>query len=221
MCGIAGIFTYEDHALPVERDELLEIRDSMVNRGPDGAGIWIDPGRRIGLAHRRLAIIDLSERGAQPMVSTNRAYVITFNGEIYNFRDLKRDLEQRGHRFYSTSDTEVLLALYEHFGIAMVDHLRGMFAFAIWDSKIQQLFLARDPFGIKPLYYSDDGRTLRFASQVKALLSGGAIDTAPEPAGLTGFLLLGSVPEPHTIYRSVRCLEAGAMLTIRPEGAGP
>ncbi len=218
MCGIAGIFAYRDTAPPVDREELLRIREAMRVRGPDGAGLWVSDDGRVGLAHRRLAIIDLSADGAQPMATPDGRLCITFNGEIYNYRELRRELEAKGYRFRSQSDTEVLLHLYADRGPEMVHALRGMYAFGIWDAREQSLFLARDPFGIKPLYYADDGQTLRFASQVKALLKGGAVDTAPEPAGSVGFLILGAVPEPFTLYRGVRALPAGAHLTVRRDG---
>jgi asparagine synthase (glutamine-hydrolysing) len=176
--------------------------------------MWVSEDGRAALGHRRLAIIDLSERGAQPMVSADRRYVISFNGEIYNYRELRADLEAQGRCFVSGSDTEVLLHLYAMKGEAMVHDLRGMFAFAIWDDERKGLFLARDPFGIKPLYYADDGRTIKFASEVKALLVGGGIDTAAEPAGHVGFFLWGSVPEPYTLYRGIRSLGAGSTLWI-------
>ena len=215
MCGIAGIYSYRDDSPPVDRSELERIRDAMTARGPDGAGIWLSGDGRIGLAHRRLAIIDLSDAGAQPMWNAARTLCITFNGEIYNYRALRRELEAEGNRFVTQSDTEVILALYESRGSAMLQRLRGMFTLAIWDARERSVFLARDPFGIKPLYFADDGRTLRFASQVKALLTGGAVDTAPEPAGAVGFMLWGFVPEPHTLYRNIRALPAGSYLHHR------
>ena len=213
MCGIAGAFSYQDSAPPVDREQLLRTREAMVSRGPDGDGLWVSEDCRVGLAHRRLAIIDLSERGAQPMASADGRLRVTFNGEIYNYRELRAELENRGCHFHSDSDTEVLLHLYAERGAEMVHALRGMFAFAIWDSREQSLFLARDHFGIKPLYVADDGRTLRFASQVKALLRGGA-DTAPEPAGSVGFLIWGFVPEPYTLYRGIRSLPAGSTMVV-------
>ncbi|MCC6212392.1 MAG: asparagine synthase (glutamine-hydrolyzing) [Burkholderiales bacterium] len=212
MCGINGIFAYADAAPPVDEAELLRTREHMVKRGPDGAGLWISPDRRVGLGHRRLAIIDLSETGAQPMATADGRLTITYNGEIYNYRKLRRELEDKGYVFRSQSDTEVLLHLYADRGVAMVHALRGMFAFGIWDARERALFLARDPFGIKPLYYADDGSALRFASQVKALLKGGAVNAAPEPAGSTGFLLWGCVPEPFTLYREIRALPPGSTM---------
>jgi asparagine synthase (glutamine-hydrolysing) len=218
MCAIAGIFAYREQASPISGDELLIIRDSMLSRGPDDEGLWIDTRRRIGLAHRRLAIIDLAPSGAQPMKSLNGALAITFNGEIYNYKELRIGLEGRGYRFRSESDTEVLLQLYAERGSEMVKELRGMFAFAIWDESKQSLFLARDSFGIKPLYYSDDGGTFRFASQVKALVRGGGVDTSPEPAGHVGFFLWGSVPEPFTLHKGIKSLPAGKSLWIERTG---
>ncbi len=219
MCGIAGTFAYRHAALPVDRHELRAMRDRMTARGPDGAGEWYSADHRVGLAHRRLAIIDLSERAAQPMASDDGRLVITFNGEIYNHCELRRDLEARGHRFRTDSDTEVLLHLYADKGEAMLHDLRGMFAFGLWDARKQALLLARDPYGIKPLYLQDDGRTCRFASQVKALLTSPRVSRVQEPAGLVGFYLFGSVPEPYTLYQEIRAVPAGSYQWV--DAAGP
>ena len=220
MCGIAGIFSYRAEASAVDVAALVRVRDHMARRGPDGAGLWISSDRRIGLAHRRLAIIDLSEAGAQPMASTDGRLQIVFNGEIYNYRELRADLEAKGHVFRSQSDTEVLLHLYAEHGEDMVHRLRGMYAFAIWDGAREGLFLARDPFGIKPLYYYDNGRQFFFASQVKALLAHGGLGLSPEAAGYTGFLLWGFVPEPYTLYKDVFALPAGTALWVTERGPG-
>jgi asparagine synthase (glutamine-hydrolysing) len=219
MCGIAGIFAYRSVAPSVDSAELLRMRERMAARGPDGSGQWLSRDGRIGLAHRRLAIIDLSERGAQPMASADGVLTITFNGEIYNYRELRADLEARGYRFRSDSDTEVLLHLYADRGPAMVKALRGMFAFALWDDRQRRLLLARDPLGVKPLYYADDGWTLRFASQAKAILAGGGVSREPDPAGIVGLHLFGSVPEPFTVWREIRSLPAGT--TMIADAAGP
>jgi asparagine synthase (glutamine-hydrolysing) len=220
MCGIAGIFAYLAVAPAVERRELGRMNARMAARGPDGSGDWLSRDGRVGLTHRRLAIIDLSERGAQPMHSADGALSITFNGEIYNYRELRAELEAKGHRFRTEADTEVLLQLYADRGPTMVEALRGMFAFGLWDSRAQTLLLARDPLGIKPLYYADDGWTIRFASQAKALLAGGAVSRDPDPAGIVGFHLFGSVPEPFTVWRDIRSLPAGSILTVDPAGPG-
>ena len=218
MCGVASIFAYKQSAPPVSVDELLRIREHMVARGPDGSGNWMSPDKRIGLAHRRLAVIDLSDSGAQPMATANGRFRITFNGEIYNYRELRGELRSKGYRFQSSSDTEVLLHLYAERGPDMVHALRGMYAFAIWDERQRALFLARDPLGIKPLYYADDGSTIRIASQVKALLKGGKINAALDPAGHVGFLLWGHVPEPFTLYKGIRALPAGTSMLMDTAG---
>ena len=214
MCGIAGIYAYHYAANAVDRAELRRIRDHMAARGPDGLGEWYSQDERVGFGHRRLTIIDLSERGAQPMASADGKLVVTFNGEIYNYRQLRASLEARGRTFRTQTDTEVLLHLYAEKGEAMVHDLRGMFAFGLWDAEKSALLLARDPYGIKPLYYADDGWTLRFASQVKALLAGGKVSRNPEPAGWVGFCLFGSVPEPFTTYQEIRALPAGSTLWV-------
>ncbi|MBT5752247.1 MAG: asparagine synthase (glutamine-hydrolyzing) [Rhodospirillaceae bacterium] len=234
MCGIAAIFAYGDGAAPVDERELTALRTHMAPRGPDGEGQWISGRHHIGLAHRRLAIIDLSASGVQPMVLSDKdgnendadALRITFNGEIYNYKELRRELEAKGETFTTNSDTEVLLRLYRRYGAGMVHHLRGMFAFALWDGKREGLLLARDPFGIKPLYYSLAHGACRAASQVKALIAGqnaasppGAIDLSPNPAGIVGFYTWGYVPEPHTLYKGIKALPAGSTMWI--DGKGP
>ena len=220
MCGIAAIFAYHPDAPGIDRGELTAIRDHMAARGPDGSGEWFSPDGRVALGHRRLSIIDLSAAGAQPMAGADGRHVIVFNGEIYNHRELRRELEALGRVFRSQCDTEVLLEGYAVWGADVVRRLRGMFAFAIWDSLKQELFAARDPFGIKPLYIADDGKTLRVASQVKALLAGGQIDRTPEPAGHVGFFIWGNVPAPFTLYRGIRNLTAGTTLLAK-RGATP
>jgi asparagine synthase (glutamine-hydrolysing) len=219
MCGIAGIYSYRESAPPVDAAELLRLREAMAWRGPDGAGQWISQDRRVGLAHRRLAIIDLSETGAQPMATADGRLTITFNGEIYNYRELRRELEAKGYTFRTQSDTEVLLHLYADRGAQMVHALRGMFAFGIWDQRNEELFLARDPLGIKPLYFADSNGTFRFATLVEALIKGGAVDSRDDAAGLAGFYLMGYVPEPYTLYKAVRSLPAGSTMMIGRDGA--
>ena len=217
MCGITAIFAYGDGAAPVNPEELDAITMSMRSRGPDAGATWIAPDRRAGLGSRRLAIIDLSDEGTQPMFDVERELVIAFNGEIYNYRELRASLERRGARFHSRTDTEVLLQLYRHEGEKMLPLLRGMYAFTIWDTRARTLFAARDPYGLKPLYFSDDGSTIRFASEVKALLAGGAVSRAIDPAGAAGFFLTGSVPEPFTIREAVKLVEAGTAFHVEPE----
>lgn len=219
MCGINGIFAYNSSASMPNRGELVATRDAMTSRGPDGAGEWWSVDRRLGFGHRRLSIIDLSVGATQPMVSKCGKFIVAFNGEIYNYPALRRDLEAQGRVFTTNSDTEVLLHLYAIKGRAMVHDLRGMFAFAIWDNAARGLFLARDPYGIKPLYVADDGWTVRFASQVKALIAGGGVSRDFEPAGIVGFHIWGSLPEPFTLYRDIRALPAGQTMWV--DQAGP
>ncbi len=218
MCGIATIFAYGSTAPSIDRMELRCIRDHMLLRGPDGLGEWFSGDQRVGMAHRRLSIIDLSDKAAQPMQSEDGSLSIVFNGEIYNYQDLRKNLEQKGYVFKSHSDTEVLLHLYQEKGEGMVRDLRGMFAFALWDAQKKAMLLVRDPYGIKPLYYADDGQTLRVASQVKALLAGGHVSSDPEPAGIVGFFLTGSVPEPFTMYQEIRQVPAGSFVRVNDSG---
>jgi asparagine synthase (glutamine-hydrolysing) len=220
MCGIVAIYAYHSDAPPVDPEELIRIRDAMRHRGPDGAGLWLSENCSVGLAHRRLSIIDLSDIAAQPMTTEDGQYSIVFNGEIYNYLFLRQELEARGCHFRSNSDTEVLLRLYVERGPEMVHVLRGMFSFAIWDNVKRGLFLARDHFGIKPLYIHDDGKTFRCASQVRALLAGHGFDQKIEPAGHVGFFLWGSVPEPFTLYKGLMALPAGHMLWVDNNGHG-
>ncbi|BCX19570.1 MAG: hypothetical protein KatS3mg117_3252 [Geminicoccaceae bacterium] len=221
MCGLAAIFAYGAGAARVDRAELLAVRDAMAARGPDGAGAWIAPDGKVGLGHRRLAILDLDPRADQPMSSACGRFRIVFNGEISNFRALRGSLEAAGARLRTTSDTEVILELWARRGPACLPELRGMYAFALWDVEARTLFLARDPFGIKPLYLADDGRTVRAASQVKALLAGGAVARELDPAGLAGSWLTGSVPEPFTIHSAIRAVPAGHLVRIDAAGVHP
>lgn len=205
MCGLIGFFAAPGSVL--RPDDVAVSMKRMVPRGPDAGGMWQDDG--VILGHRRLAILDLDPRANQPLLSPCGRYVIAYNGEVYNFRDLRRELEAGGAAFQTTSDTEVLLALFASEGEAMLSRLRGMFAFVIWDRIEQRGFAARDPYGIKPLYYASTQDGVLVASQVKALLATGRISRAPDARGQAGFWLMGSVPEPHTWYRDIRALPAG------------
>ncbi len=220
MCGLTACFSYGPREFLLSAAELLRSREAMVSRGPDGSGLWISPDGRVGLAHRRLSIIDLSETGNQPMATDDGVLRVVFNGEIYNYHELRSGLEKNGFRFRSTSDTEVLLHLYAHKGMDMLADLRGMYAFALWDERNRRLLLARDPFGIKPLYYADDGRRIAASSQVRALRLLPGVDDSADPAGNVGFMLWGYVPEPYTICRGIRALPAGCSLSIE-DGKSP
>jgi asparagine synthase (glutamine-hydrolysing) len=210
MCGINAIFAYGGAAPAVDRDEVIATRECMHSRGPDAGDAWFSDDGRVGLGHRRLAIIDLSPGGAQPKHFNQ--LTIVFNGEIYNYRELRAQLEARGRRFTSQSDTEVLLQLYDEKQEAMFGELRGMFTIALWDGARRRMLLARDPYGIKPLYYADDGGTIRVASQVRALIAGENVSTQFDSAGAAGFFLRGTVPEPFTMYRAIRALPAGSYM---------
>jgi asparagine synthase (glutamine-hydrolysing) len=214
MCGLVAIYAYGADGSVVNQTELLTIRDHMAARGPDGFGAWYSEDGRVGLGHRRLAVIDISTSGLQPMASADSRIQVVFNGEIYNHQELRRQLQTCGHVFRTQSDTEVLLAGWREWGENLVTYLRGMFAFALWDDDKQGLFVARDPFGIKPLYIADDGKTLRIASQVKALLAGGKVNTNPNAAGHVGYFVWGSVPEPHTLYQGIRAIAPGTSIWL-------
>ena len=213
MCGIAGFLPTTSVSESQTRDVVRRMTTRMAKRGPDASGEWFGEG--VALGHRRLAIIDLNPRSNQPMISSDDRFVIVFNGEIYNFAELRGELEEAGVGLRTSSDTEVILALYAREGAAMLRKLRGMFALAIWDARARELFLARDPYGIKPLYYALTPSGLLFASQVKALLSTGLIAQEREPAGWAGFYLWGSVPEPWTLYRNVFALPAGHHVVLQ------
>jgi asparagine synthase (glutamine-hydrolysing) len=220
MCGIAGYYAYRDAEAPPSGAAITAVRDHMRTRGPDGSGLWVAKGARVGLAHRRLSIIELSEVGAQPMVCDETGLAIVFNGEIYNFAALQAELEAEGRRFRGHSDTEVLLQLYARDGDAMLERLRGMFSFAIYDMARERMLIARDPYGIKPLYLSNARGCLRFASQVKALLADPAVSREIDPAGVAGFHIFGSVPEPFTLYRDIRAVPAGHSIVVDANGVG-
>ena len=218
MCGIAGVVGYREGARTDTR-EISALRDAQAHRGPDGAGSWISPDGRVGLGHRRLSIIDLSNRGHQPMSAEGGRYQLVFNGEIYNFALLRAELETQGFAFHSDSDTEVILNGYRAWGRGVLDRLSGMFAFALHDAETRETLLARDPLGIKPLYTLDDGRRLLFASEVQALhrvAGGGEVD----PEALAYYLQWGSIAPPRTFYSRIRALPSGSWQQIRDRSVG-
>jgi asparagine synthase (glutamine-hydrolysing) len=216
MCGIAGFRSSGARLAP---DGLRRITQAMtatlVHRGPDDTDLWIDPEAGIALGHRRLSIIDLSAAGRQPMVSACGRYVITYNGEIYNFRELRAQLEQHGHTFRGHSDTEVLLAALAQWGVAeALGRLNGMFAFALWDRQQRHLTLARDRAGKKPLYYGWCGDSFLFGSELKALHAHPAFDATIDRDALGLFVQYSWMPAPYSIYAGIRQLPAGTMLTV-------
>jgi asparagine synthase (glutamine-hydrolysing) len=211
MCGIAG-FIDADHALSDIDQRLTALQAALRHRGPDDQGSWHSACGVAHLAHVRLSILDLSTAGHQPMSTVDGRYSITFNGEVYNFRELRAELEAQGHVFRSGTDTEVLLALYAKHGRDCLRKLDGMFAFAIWDAVERTCFLARDAFGIKPLYYSATRGVFAFASELRALQSAGFAGASLNPQSLCGYFETGSVPEPETLLSDVQALEAGSYL---------
>jgi asparagine synthase (glutamine-hydrolysing) len=219
MCGICGILTRPQGigAEPVDQRRLEILRDAQRHRGPDDAGIWISDNRSVGLAQRRLSIIDLSAAGHQPMATEDGQLRVVFNGEIYNYRELRSTLIDRGHRFRTESDTEVLLHGYREWGLELLDRLGGMFAFALYDAKSKETLLARDPLGIKPLYYAEHGQQLVFASEIQALRKV-LDDGGPDPEGIVSFLSWGSIAPPRTLYRQIRALPSGSWMRWTPRG---
>jgi len=208
MCGIAGVVDFRKR---VDRRVLEEMAERLAHRGPDGDGIWLDGG--IGLAHRRLSIID-PDLGRQPMGTSDGLVQISYNGEIYNFREIRRQLEGMGHRFHTNSDTEVVLEAYRCWGTGCVQHFRGMFAFGVVDLEHNRLFLARDHLGIKPLYYFQAPGLLAFASELQALTVLPDFDDKIDLQALDEYLLLDCIPPPGSIYRSVRKLPPGHSMVI-------
>jgi asparagine synthase (glutamine-hydrolysing) len=215
MCGIAGKFNYYSNQ-PVSESLIQAMCDKIVYRGPDDSGVFIDGP--IGLGHRRLSIIDLSELGHQPMGSKDNRYWITYNGEVYNFLSLRKDLIALGYEFKSRCDTEVILYLYQEYGSACLDYLRGMFAFAIWDSKEQTLFLARDRIGKKPLFFYDDGKTLIFGSEIKSILEDSTVKKEINYQAFYDYFKYLYIPDPKTIYQNIYKLEPGHFLVCSKQG---
>ena len=214
MCGIAG-FTTHRHAPEQPGAALSAMTRALQHRGPDAEGAYTDLAVHLG--HRRLSILDLAG-GAQPMSSADGRWHIVFNGEIYNYLELRRDLEARGAAFRTQSDTEVLLQAWAEDGVDCLPRLNGMFAFAIWDSREKRLTLARDPLGIKPLYYANHRGELLFASELRSLLRFPGFKPGLDPASVNKYLALGYIPAPSTAYAGVRKLEPGQMVTWSPAG---
>ncbi len=215
MCGLAGELRHDGR--PADLTAIARMLEAMTRRGPDHGGSYSDG--ELGLGHRRLAIIDLSVRANQPMIDTELGLALIFNGTIYNYRELRRELSGRGYRFFSDGDSEVILKAWHAWGEGCLPRLRGMFAFALWDTERRELFLARDRFGIKPLYWAQDRHRFRFASSTQALLAAGTVDTAIDPVALHHlFTLHAVVPAPGTILQGVRKLAPGHWLRVTPDG---
>jgi len=213
MCGISGIYNCLSKDINSKKiiEKIIKLQDK---RGPDGNGIWQSKCKKTTLGHNRLSIIDLTEKARQPFVSKNTNLVITFNGEIYNYKEIRKELSQNHIEFKSNSDTEVILESYKFWGIKFLNKLRGMFSFALWDDLEKKLILARDPFGIKPIYYFKNNGIFYFASQVKSLLSIEDIKFKFSNAGLVSYYLWGNVQEPYTLYDNIKSLKKGTCLII-------
>jgi asparagine synthase (glutamine-hydrolysing) len=219
MCGIVGILRHRPDAAPISPAVLTAMRDEMRHRGPDGSGLWIDTPGRIGLGHRRLAIIDLDVRASQPMLTADGRFALSFNGEIYNHKEVRAELEALGVRDWRTSsDTEVLLLSFRQWGIDCLKRFRGMFAFALWDAHEQALWLVRDRIGVKPLYYSDREGRLSFASEIKALLVDPSQPREMDETSLFHFLSLMTAPSPGTMFRGISKLPGGCWLRATAGG---
>jgi asparagine synthase (glutamine-hydrolysing) len=217
MCGIFGILSKDGR---ISGDILENAAQSLSHRGPDDSGTVVietspDGNRQLGFAHTRLSIIDLSPQGHQPMQDSSTGNWIVFNGEIYNFCELRSELEATGYQFTSHSDTEVILAAYRAWGTDSFARLRGMFAFALWDKSRQTVLLVRDPMGIKPLYYYDSSKALLFASEVRSLLKTGLVPRKLDPDGLFSFLAFGSVYEPRTIVEGISAVAPGHFISLQ------
>lgn len=216
MCGICGTYAYRTGE-PASRDLIHAMTDSMAHRGPDGAGEYFDDTAGIGFGHRRLSIIDLA-LGQQPMTNEDRTVWIVFNGEIYNYRELRPELEARGHVFSTSSDTEAIIHAYEEYGEDCPAHFNGIFAFAIWDMNKRRLFLARDHFGIKPLYYTMHGDTFRFASELKAILADPSVPRELDLDSLNLTLIFRYCPAPRTLFQDVYKLPPSSYMIVDEHG---
>src|SRR6185436_6723251 len=210
MCGITGVLHLDGE--PVSPVTLRRMTDAVAHRGPDGEGHSIDGA--VGLGHRRLAIIDLSPAGQQPMATPDGRYTISYNGEVYNFQELRVELEALGHQFKSRTDSEVVLKAWAQWGEDALTRFNGMFAFALWDRVRRELVLARDRFGIKPLYYAIVGQKLLFGSEIKAILANPAYRTALDLEGLAEYFTFQNFFTEHTLFKDVRLLPAGTFLRI-------
>lgn len=221
MCGIAGGINIAADGSPVDRTVVANLNHWQRRRGPDGEGIWASPDMRVVFGHRRLAIIDTGVAGSQPMSDASGRWTITFNGEIYNYKQLRRELENAGCKFKTNSDTEVLINVVALWGEPGLLRLRGMYAFALWDARDQELWLVRDPYGVKPLYYAESSSCIWFASNARALASCVPISTRPDAAALVGFYLWGYVPEPFSWWADIKPVPAGHLVRLRPGGKAP
>ncbi|MBV9579464.1 MAG: asparagine synthase (glutamine-hydrolyzing), partial [Chloroflexi bacterium] len=213
MCGICGIANLSPSADAVSPSRLQAMADTLRHRGPDADGYFVSDDQRLGLGFRRLSIVDLAT-GDQPMANEDESLWLVFNGEIYNHADHRPGLESRGHRFRSRCDAEVILHLYEEYGPDCIQHLRGMFAFALWDSRQRQLLLARDRIGVKPLYFATTSDALIFGSEIKALFAHPGLQPRLNESALSLYLTFAATPAPRTLFEGVHKLPAGHRLIL-------
>ncbi len=214
MCGINGIFAFND-SFACDEQLATRMRDTMEHRGPDDGDTWVSPDGRVALGHRRLSIVDLSPAGRNPMPNEDGTVWITYNGEVYNHRALREELEAKGHVYRSNTDTETILHLYEEEGPRCVERLHGMFGFAIWDTRAQELFLARDRLGIKPVYFAQPAGGFLFASEIKALLEHPAISPDLDEEAFVHYLTFVCTPAPLTMFKGIHKLAPGERMTVR------
>ena len=221
MCGIAGVLSSAGGSRDKIERGATAMADCLAHRGPDDHGIWSDAEAGIALTHRRLSIVDLSPAGHQPMISADGRFVITYNGEIYNFQELRRELEARGVSFRGHSDTEAMLEAFSAYGIAAtIKRLIGMFAIGVWDRRERTLTLVRDRLGIKPLYWGKFGGLFLFGSELKALRACPGWEPRIDRRAVAAFMRYNYIPAPHSVYEGVRKLEPGTILTL-PFGGEP
>lgn len=220
MCGIAGVLSFDNSGFDVSENLLIRMRDKMKHRGPDGEGLWLSNNRRVGLAHRRLSIIDISGKANQPMISDDGSMIIVFNGEIYNHSEIRNELKLLGRNNWQTnhSDTEVILQSFQQWGIDCLSRFRGMFSIGVWDNNRKELWLIRDRIGVKPLYYSVHHQRITFASEIKALFQDPDQKKEMNNEVIFHYLSFLTIPAPNTFFKGIKKLEPGTWMRITPDG---
>jgi len=219
MCGIVGIINKESQRREILEKNLVEMRDTMVHRGPDGFGLWISEDNKVGFGHRRLSIIDLSDAGKQPMSNPEHTIWITFNGEIYNHVEIRLELEKLGYKYHSGTDTETIIYAYQEWGIECLNKFNGMFAIGLWDEREKSLYLIRDRVGIKPVYYTETGKSFLFASEIKAFFKHPDVNKSISEEGLYHYFSFGSTPAPFTLFNNIFKIPAGHYIKYKVEQA--
>ncbi len=217
MCGITGVYHFNNDE-KTTKETVDKMRDTLAHRGPDGKGTFVSKDKKVGLGHRRLSIIDLSEKGAQPMTDEKEEIQIVYNGEVYNFKEIRKDLKNLGYDFKSETDTEVIMKSYQEWGVDCVKKFNGMFAFAIWDKEKERIFTARDHVGIKPFYYSVENGTFLFGSEIKAVLANPGFEKRFAEENVSYYLTFASLPAPYTLFESVKKLPAAHWMIVDKNG---